>query len=248
MLKPDTIKTQQKLAEYVRSGEAVSLSGAPPGRLKHYRRLVFNVVNNTLLQAYPIASGLLSEEEWEELVNSFFKNNDCQTPQVWKLPFEFYEYIRDHEFAEKFGKEYLSDLLLFEWIEIEVHAMPDIESGYFQEEGNVLFNKIVLNPEHRIISLEYPIHILPAREAMNKKGQYFLLIFREPETGNVRFINLSPVYTSLLSRIMLEKAPVNKYLEQMSRQFGIDDKKLFETKIRSFLEELQEQKMILGFE
>ena len=93
LINKDTYAIQSGLASYCRTNEEPNLPGVTKGRIQQYRRLVYNVIDDTFEGAFPITRKLLNDEEWHDLVNTFFINHACQTPSVWKLPFEFYEYV-----------------------------------------------------------------------------------------------------------------------------------------------------------
>ena len=59
------------------------------------------------------------------------------------------------------GKPFLDDLLYFEWMEIEVHTMPDRPFPDYVKEGNVLEDRLAFNPEYEIIRMDYPVHLYP---------------------------------------------------------------------------------------
>lgn len=247
-LSDETVFAQHTLAEYCRTGKNVIVPGARPERLHHYRRLVRNVINNTLEQAYPITFDLLEKKEWDNLIDDFFTNHNPQTPQVWKLPKEFYHFLRDNNYADKLNKSYLNDLLHFEWIEIEVHTMPDEDIPSYTESGDLLNDKLVFTPEFRIIQLQYPVHVMSVQEASHKKGNYYLLVFRVKESGNVKFLNLSVLLTYLIEQIHLEEKTLNGALSEAQKIFGITNMNEAHVKVQQFMVMLQNQKFLMGFE
>ena len=133
LLKTETYQHQSKLAQYCRNGKPVAIPGTIETRLPHYRRLVFNVVKDSLEAAYPIAHSFINEKDWREMAYRFFSEHNCQTPQVWKLPFEFYEFATAGDFANKYNIPFLNDLLYFEWLEIEVYMMEDLPFPNFKK-------------------------------------------------------------------------------------------------------------------
>ncbi len=62
-LQKPTAKAQNQLGEYCRTGVNQNIPGVIENRLHHYRRLVFNVVKNTMHQAYPLMLQVLGEKE-----------------------------------------------------------------------------------------------------------------------------------------------------------------------------------------
>ena len=248
MLRPDTIKIQNDLAMYCRSGDAPAIPGTTDGRLPHYRRLVLNVVSGTISQAYPITRKVLSEEEWQESFVRFFVEHDAQTPILWKLPYEYYLYVRDHDYAGKFNKPWLNELLWFEWLEIEVHMMPDENQEHYLKQGDLMNDMLVLNKDSRLIRLEYPVHLYPLAEVEERKGNYYLLIYREQETGTVRFVNLSVLHAWLLERILLaDRSSVKDLLPELLSEFKIQNMDSPEDQLNKFLSEMFDDGVILGF-
>ena len=247
MLKRDTEEIQHKLARYCRTGEETHIEGARNSRLHHYRRLVKNVINNTMKHAYPITREVLGKEQWDKLISLFFTQHDPQTPKVWELPYELYEFVKENDIASALNLPILEDLMCLEWIEIQVHTMEDEEIPDFTSDGDLLSDPLVVNPEHELIRLEYPVHKLSASEAGRKKGNYFVMVFREPDSGKVRFVNLSVLYVYLLNRIMLERKPAISFTEDIMKQFNINDKRLLLESLETFLSDMIVQKSILGF-
>ncbi len=88
----DTYQQQSKLADYCRTGNVPDLKGVNYENLPHYRRLVFNIAADVIETAYPITHSFLEKEVWDKLVHDYFAEHKCQTPQVWRMPLEFYDY------------------------------------------------------------------------------------------------------------------------------------------------------------
>jgi hypothetical protein len=243
----DTIAIQEQLGEYCRTGEEQVLPGITPGRLHHYRRLISNVVQDTLRTAFPITVAALEESQWDELVQDFFTEGIPQTPQVWKLPLEFYEYHAGRETGLKMDLPFLDDLLYFEWMEIEIHTMPDRSYPEFLNEGDLFLDQLVFNPEYEIVKLEYPIHTHPVSEALHMKGDHFALLYRLPESGHVQFLGLSALNVYIITRLQEEKVALNEIKHEFARVAGIESGRYLDDALEKFLGDLLERKMILGF-
>lgn len=246
-LSEETISAQHALADYCRTGKQVNIPGIRPDRLHHYRRLVKNVFNNTLEQAFPITYELLGPEEWDGLISDFFEHHQQQTPQVWKLPKEFYLFLKDDDYSTKINRPYLNDLLYLEWIEIEVHTMPDENIPDYKTKGDFYHDLLIFTPEFRIVQLEYPVHLMPAEKSTDKKGKFFLLVFRQKDSGNVNFLNLSILFVYIIEQIHYEKKSLQAIFPDLQELFGIRDAEEAKSKIQQFLIMLQKQEFMLGF-
>lgn len=247
-LHKETIANMELLGEYCRTGQKLDLTGITPGRLHHYRRLVSNVFNDTLRKAFPITVAALEEDSWQELVNDFFIEGLPRTPQVWKLPFEFYQYHAGQETGNKMNLPFLDDLLNFEWMEIEIHTMPDRPCPDFVSEGDLFKNQLIFNPEYEIVQLDYPVHTHPVREAIEMKGDYFALLYRLPETGHVQFLSLSALNVYIITRLQEEQVALDEIKHEFARVAGIESGKYLDDALERFLGDLLERRMILGFQ
>ena len=200
MLKSETHKIQSALAEYTRSGKITSIEGVNQERLPHYRRLVFNVIFDTLTTAYPITRKLLGTK-WKSLVERFFAIHTCENHQVWRMPYEFLEYFRnnEHELIDK--HHFILDLLLFEWIEIEVYSEKDITLPDLTDFGEWTTSPIAINPHHRILELDYPVFTKEYSIMNQQKGKFYLLIVRNLVTYKVQFLKLSPLFVMAIQNL-----------------------------------------------
>ena len=202
-LQKDTYRQQSDLAKYCRTNILDDTLKVRQDRVHHYRRLVYNVVDDSLISAYPLLNNLLSETEWASLVNDFFATHSCQSTQVWKMPGEFYNYIKSTDLSLKSDYPHLTDLIYFEWIEVEMFMMEDIEYPLFKTEGDWENDQIAVNPEHKILRLNFPVHFKNSKSITKEdKGEYFLLVYREKETGKVQFTDISAMYGLIIENIV----------------------------------------------
>lgn len=247
LLKQDTEIQQARLADYCRTGIEPDLIDINKNNLYQYRRLVFNIASDTLETAYPITYSFLPNEVWEKLVYNYFAEHKCQTTQVWRMPLEFYEYCKEKNIQEELNIPFLNDLLYFEWLELDVHTMQDISYPKTKEIGSWLTDVIALNPEHKLIQLNYPVHTTAPTEGLEEKqGNYFLLIYREKETGNVQFIDLSMLYVFIIENIT-NGLQLSTILEEANTLLQINDIDLLTQHALTFLEDLKQREFVLGF-
>ena len=142
---------------------------------------------------------------------------------------------------------FLDDLLYFEWMEIEIHTMPDRPYPDFISEGDLFQDTLAFNPEYEIIQLDYPIHTHPVSEALHMKGDHFALLYRLPESGHVQFLGLSALNVYIITRLQEEKVPLNEIKNEFARVAGIESGRYLDDALAKYLGDLLERKMILGF-
>ncbi len=249
LLHPDTYNLQKKVADYCRTGVmVVDIEGIKIETISHYRRLVYNIIDDILRSAFPITFNYLPEEEWSYLVNDFFSNHSCKNPQVWKLPFEFVKYANNHFLNIKEKYSFLLDLLEFEWLEMDVFSMPDQPSPTYKLDGNWMQDTIILNPEFRLVSYNYPVHMLPPSKLKQEdEKKYFVLAYRHPFTKHVEFFNLSPLHVFVLEKIAFQGQLLRKIIEEACLVFSLKNKIEVSNHIIGLLKNLQTKKFVLGF-
>lgn len=246
-LHKETIQIQHLLGQYVRDGIERKIPGVHPDRIKHYRRLVNNVVTDTMNTAFPISRAAVGPDVWTSLVDEFFTREDPGVPQLWKLPFEFYRFHLTRNTGKAIKHPYLSDLLYFEWMEIEVHVMPDREIPDFRNEGDLLKDILVVNPEYEIIQLQYPVHRYSAKLSPEHKGNYYILIYRMPDSGNVHFMDLSELHLYLLDHIVEREIPLDAIKREIALAAGIESETYLDEALNQLMAEWLQKRLILGF-
>lgn len=200
MLKKTTKAIQLELVEYCRMNNDGNIAGTRQDRLHNYRRLIYTIYWEALADAYPIAKSILKEEDWNSLVDDFISNNSCQEPQLFRMPLALIDFVAKNNYSEKLNLPYLIDLLRFEWVEIEVHAMKDVPEELFNITGDLSSGKCVINPYLRIVKLEYPIHKLKTDDITLLKGSYFLLVYRQ-DNGTVQYLELNAFTANLIEQL-----------------------------------------------
>ncbi len=246
-LNQKTLETQNQLADFARTGnDAEKVSGAVTRRLKHYRRLVFNNFFNTLSTAFPITKKDFGAEKFRHLVTDFIENHDHQTPQIWRMPKEFVIYARENNWSAQYGKPYLDELLEFEWIEIDIHTMPDKKLPEVNTSGDLMEETIGLNPEFEIMELNYPVHKLPPNQLEENQGKYYVLIYREHSDFTVQFTDLSPLHVFIIENLKGGNESGRSVIPKTADFFGLENNDLLKNHINQFLYYLKEKGCILG--
>ncbi|HKY64250.1 MAG TPA: putative DNA-binding domain-containing protein [bacterium] len=173
----------------------------PKGRYRVYRELVSERMLDTLKNISPVARSLLSEKEWWALLWAFLKKAPPKSEILRELAGEFSGYLkaRRHPLAKKYP--YLGELLEYEYLEIEMRFAPE-------DEGRTPAGKFRLNPAHALASYRWPVHFISEDFRDPKKmprGYYHLLLWRDPQSLEVKFMEVNGLIAALLRR--LEKGP-----------------------------------------
>lgn len=200
MLKPETKQIQENLGDYCKLNHNEDIKGAKKDRLHHYRRLIYNIIDDALENAYPITRKQLNDSQWKQIVDEFVQEHPCQNPQLYLMPGELIEFAQKKDYATKFNLPFLIDMLNFEWVEVEVHSMKNEKLDSYVNEGDYLNDKLYFIPYFQLISLEYPIHRLKEIDIKNFKDVYFLLVYRQPN-GTVQYTELNNLTTQIIHEL-----------------------------------------------
>jgi len=176
---------------------------SPPAesRIHIYRRHVRRKISRNLEGAFPLAYHILSQEQWDEMVDRFLAEDPCSSPFFWQVPKFFVQFAKKKGYAERFHIPYLEDLLDFEWLEIEMFMMPN-ESE-----------------QTRIVTYSYPVFEKNPRE----KGVYHLYAFRHPKTKEVHFVRITPFYHRVLE--LLKECSEEEALVKAAEECNVDAEK-----------------------
>jgi hypothetical protein len=241
-----TYAYQSGLAAYCRTGSLPAIPGINANNIIQYRRLVYNVVADMLQNAYPLTYALLSSEEWGNVVNEFFINHPCQSPQVWYMPKEFHQYLSDarHPLLKKYP--FLADLLWFEWVEVELFMMED-KTARAGNSGDVLFSKLVLNPEHQLLLFTYPVHEKNAKYITPAdKGSYYVIAHRNKE-GEIIFTSIAPALARMIEYLSAAPLSITNLFNMFQQEYQLSLTEGDQKAIIQFFTNAYQQQLIIGF-
>jgi len=242
-----TQQNQSGLANYCRSGVMPELKGIIPENISQYRRLVYNVIDDMLQNAYPLTFDLLTDEEWDSAINDFFRIHKCQSPQVWYMPKEFYVYLSKVQHPLLRVYPFLEELLQFEWAEVELFMMPDIKNEHLTN-GSISKDKLVINPEHKLFAFEFPVHRKNAGSIdITDRGDFYVIGYRN-KNGDVKFTDLSPALLRLLEYLQEAPRSITELFEQFQAEFNIQLTAADKQHLIQFFEVSLKQELIIGFQ
>lgn len=245
-LSETTHKHQSDLAAFCRTGIYKPIPGVIKENVRKYRELVYNVVDDSLQSAYPLTFNLFDKSEWDKLVHDFFSSHHCQSPQIWKMPKELIDYVKEFEKTHLNTYPFLIDLLLFEWMEVEVYMMEDIEVNSGMPIGSIKSENLILNPEIKVLALQYPVHLKKANEIKPEdKGQYFVSMHRDPETGRVHFTDMQYPHVEVIEILSLQPHDFHVLLEIFLKYAPFKEAS---EALTIFLEDSLKSNLLLGFE
>lgn len=240
-----TILVQEALGKFVRTGKSKPKSSINEN-IDQYRRLVFNNVLDIIESTFPLAFKLVGTVRWTKLVKEYFALHACISPQFWQMPKEFFEYVKSNAIVlnEKFPQ--LINLLEMEWLETEVFMMPDESIPLFYIEGNLSEDKLIINPEIKIIPLNYPVYSKKANKiTMADYSQYFISIHRRNSDKNVSINELGLIQVEILLSLNEKSSSVHELMHYI--QSNSNYKLYTLEELIQFINFCFNQELILGY-
>lgn len=213
----------------------------PQGRYQVYRELVTERMVDTLKNISPVARGLLSDDEWWTLLWAYLKKSPPQSVILRELAGEFSRYLKTqrHPLSKKFP--YLGELLEYEYLEIEMRFAP--EDGAKTPAG-----KLRINPAHVLKTYSWPVHFIGEEFRDPKKmprGEYHLLLWRDPESLDVKFMEVNGLVAELLSLLGQGPRAASTLLKAAAKQVGIAASPEYLTEGRSLIQSLMEKRILV---
>ena len=245
MLNKETETIQHQLADYCKSNQNEEIPGIKKDRLHHYRRLIYNIIDDAIESAYPITRSILSDEQWKEIIDAFITDHKCHHPQLFRMPGEIIEFVKLKQFDKKFNIPYLIDTLNFEWVEVEIHSMQDVKIPEIKITNDLLNSVLYFSPYFQLLNLSYPIHKLKDVDITDYKGEYFILVYRE-DNGTVQYVELTVLTHYLLSKLSTERTSLKSLLNPIFEELGNINKDEWHEKGVAFLKEMYSIGIVKG--
>lgn len=247
LLKEFTHQQQSDLATYCRSNKLPDKLEVRKERVHHYRRLVYNVVNDSLQSAFPLVLNLIDPKDWDQLAHRFFSEYKPQSPQVWKMPGEFVNWFNQNHQPLRNQFPFIDELLQFEWKEVEMYMMEDLTYGEYSHSGSWLNSSLVINPEHTFLKTDYPVHLKKAESIQESdKGEYYVLMFRERESGRIQFMDMSAIFVLIIENL-LQGFNLVSILTALHAQIPGSTMEDLQSNTIPFLKKLLDKGFIFGF-
>jgi len=246
-LHTETHRIQSAMATFILKGKDVDIPGADKDGLLLYRKLVHGVINDALETSFPITRDYLDAATWEEMTDDFMANHRCRSYQLWNIAGEFHEYALKRKTAERLRLPVLNDLLQFEWAETELYNMKNKAMPEYGSAGDLFSDTPVFNPEFKIFRFTYPVHLLHPAKAAANAGEYYLLMFRDPDDGRIHFIDITAWHVWLMEQMTVYARSPEQALIIAQSLFPAFDTGQFRENAEQFLQHLRNKKFLLGF-
>ena len=194
-----SLKEQQDIfAEYVLKRKMTLPPYLDEKRVLVYRNIIFGNIERLISSSFPILKSFFQEENWQQLIQGFILDYQCQTPYFADIAFEFYCFFQQQK---KYHRDILYAILDYEYSllalnlqKASLEKMIDIEhfSNVFQFK---LYEVSQLKFYH------YPVNALSSNDVTQSEQDTWLLLYRHHSTYETECLELNALTYQLLSII-----------------------------------------------
>lgn len=257
-LKKNKERTLQKYFRSARDREFLGSYTAE--RFQTYRNHISFGILGGMESAFPVLRSLLSEKEWNEVLNQFYLKRLTRSPIARHVFREFSGYLQKTYRGPLLKKlPYLRELAEYENLDLKLYFAKDAETTHqacFVDPLSVSPEKAlhlvpILNPLVELRTYQWPVHRI-CREFCSpkkvKKGKYSLIIFRHPQELEIRFMEGNPLTMALIKALKRKPSPIQKTFKALIKKNKIQNLQTFYEEGMAVLGLFLKKGIILGYQ
>ncbi len=215
---PEFQRFQYAFTAHIRNPKVNPLPrGVEARRMRIYRSLVYNNIQNFLQSCFPVLKKILGARRWERLVRRFLDTHRSHSPFFREIPGEFVQFLQKKGVIPVGYPEFVLELAHYEWIELVLSVSTEAPDwGAVDTTGSLLEGRPVLNPVLANLYYHWPVHHLAPRVSAARADTY-LLVFRDSE-DQVRFIEVNAFTARLINLLDTTEHTGQSALEMIARE------------------------------
>lgn len=250
MAAPERLQAQQaEFAAHLRDPQHAPPPGIEERRLRVYRDLFYNSLQNLLAGNFPVIRKVLGDAAWHGLVRDFYREYRCSTPLFPELPREFIQYLGQRAAADRGDPPWLPELAHYEWVELALDfSEADPGQMEFDPEGDLLAGVPLPSPLAWALAYGWPVQrISPTFLPDEAPAQATFLLVRRDATRRVRFDEISALTFRLLQRLSEDEGTSGRgHLLALAAEAQAEDTEAFLASGRDMLQRLRAEGVLLG--
>jgi uncharacterized protein len=183
----------------------------PAKRMAIYTEIVYNNIEGTLASCFPVAKSLLSANKWQQLVCSFMADYRASTPFFREIPQQFLQHLADADVARLKLPNFLTSLMHYEWVELLVSTMEDLNydnatsANIINLNSDLLKHQPVFSSTLQLLSYDYPVHKISKLYRPKNRTDTQLLVYRDRAFA-IKFIEINKITYELIA--LLQQKPL----------------------------------------
>lgn len=266
MAKPETVGLLRRnraktLRRFFKSeADRAALMKVPLERLETYRKHVSVGLLGGIEDAFPVIRSLVTHDEWNTLLNDFYLKRLTKSPIARQVFREFAHYLSKLYRGPLLRRlPYLRELAEYENLDLKLlydidqpapHGLiKDLES-LSENPQKFLKLKPFLNPHHDLKTYAWPVHRITegySTPRQVKKKRTDLLVYRDPESLRIRFIETNALVVELVSGFTNGKTTIEGVLKKLLARHRPEDPSAFAREAVAAIRSLKELGIVLGF-
>lgn len=247
---PDFRDVQRAFAAHLRDPRR---NEAPAGleerRLKIYRELFYNNVEDFLGNAFPVLRRISGDTAWHARVRDFYARHVSQAPQFYRLAEEFVRFVEHERGPHPDDPPYLAELAHYEWVELALSiAQDDPTPALAEPNGDPLEEPPVVSPLAWTLAYTWPVHrIGPGHLPSAAPPEATYLVVYRTRQDEVRFMEINAVTARLLQLIEEQPHATGRaLLLQIAAELSHPQPQAIVEAGREMLAGLRERDIVLG--
>lgn len=202
--RPDFVRQQHAFAAHIRNPEENPCpEDIEERRMKIYRELFYNNVEDFMANAYPVLRQITPDERWHVMLRDYFANHLSNTPLFPEMPREFLKYLEYERKMHSDDPPFMLELAHYEWAELALSILDEkVDETKINTQGDLLEGIPVISPLAWLLSYHFPVHkISPAFQPKEVSGtQTHLVVYRD-DSFDVHFMEINLVTARLIQLI-----------------------------------------------
>lgn len=198
---PKFQRLQYQFAAHLRNPEKNRPpAGVEDRRLKIYRELFYNNVEDFLANAFPVLRKITPDEAWHRRVRDFYSRHECHEPQFYKIAEEFLRYLDQERGEHADDPPFLRELCHYEWVELELSVSEQkLTPELADPNGDLLAGRPLVSPLAWALAYDWPVHRIGPDFQPDKPGaQPTYLIVNRNRHDEVKFMEVNAVTARLM--------------------------------------------------
>ena len=200
-------QTEKQLASHIRNpADIAAPEGIEQRRLKIYRDLFYNNIENFIASGFPVLRSLFADDAWHSMVRDFMIHHQCHTPYFLEISQEFLLYLQNTRASRQDDPPFLKELAHYEWVELALDvAEEDLALIEVDSEGDLLESLPMVSPLAWSLCYQYPVHKIGSDFQPDQPGpeSSYLIVYRNSD-DKVGFMEANSVTARLLELLEID--------------------------------------------
>lgn len=223
-------------------------AGLEDRRMKIYRDLFYNNVEDFLANAFPVLRRISSDAVWHARVRDFYARHQSRAPQFYRLAQEFLAYLEQERGEHADDPPFLRELAQYEWAELalsiaDIPLTPDLADP----NGDLYSGRPCVSPLAWPLVYRYPVHrIGPAYQPTEPGPEPTCLVVYRTRQDEVKFMEINLVTAQLLALLDAEPLTGEQALHRLAAQIQHPQPEQLIAAGREMLAGLRARDILLG--